>query len=72
MSSIIQSTGEIDILVACATSLQLDNLTKDTPTEDFAESFTVNVVGLLHLVKEFLALPSTKASGSRKTVVHID
>ena len=71
MSSIIQSTGEIYILAACATSLQPDNPTKDIPTEDFAKSFTVNVVGLHHMVKEFLALPSTKTSGSRKTVVHI-
>lgn len=71
MSSIIQSAGDIDILVACATSVQPNGLTKDISTDDFAAAFTVNVVGLHHLVKEFLALPSTMASGARKTVVHI-
>lgn len=71
MSSIIQSAGEIDILVPCATALQPDNLTRNISTDDFAETFTVNAVAVHHLVKEFLTLPSTKASGARKSVVHI-
>lgn len=71
MSSIIQSAGDIDILVPCATALQPDNPTKKISTDDFAEAFTVNVVALHHMVKEFLALPSTAAAGTRKTVVHI-
>jgi NAD(P)-dependent dehydrogenase (short-subunit alcohol dehydrogenase family) len=72
MSEVIKSVGEIDVLVACATySADVSfKPAKDSSVEDFAEMYTVNVVGLLHLVREFLALPST-ASGNPKTVIHI-
>jgi NAD(P)-dependent dehydrogenase (short-subunit alcohol dehydrogenase family) len=72
MSEVIKSVGEIDILVACATySADVSfKPAKDSSVEDFAEMYTVNVVGLLHLVHEFLALPST-GSGGPKSVIHV-
>lgn len=71
MSEIIKSVGEIDVLVPCATYFS-DALTpaKASSTEDIANYFTVNVVGVFHLVKEFLALPST-ASGGPKSVLQV-
>ena len=72
MSEVLKSVGEIDVLVACAT--YSGNVSfkpaKDSSGEDFAEMYTVNVVGLFHLVREFLALPST-ASGGPKSVIHV-
>lgn len=67
MSEVLKSVGEIDVLVACAT--YSGNVSfkpaKDSSGEDFAEMYTVNVVGLFHLVREFLTLPSTASGGPK-------
>ena len=34
------------------------------------EMYTVNVIGLFHIVREFMAIPST-ASGGPKSVIHV-
>jgi NAD(P)-dependent dehydrogenase (short-subunit alcohol dehydrogenase family) len=72
ISEVIKSVGEIDVLVACATYNGDVSFkpAKDSSVEDFAEMYTVNVVGLFHLVREFLALPSTASSGP-KSVIHV-
>ncbi|GAB7327384.1 hypothetical protein MBLNU13_g11253t2 [Cladosporium sp. NU13] len=72
MTEVLKSVGEIDVLVACATYSGNVSFTpaKDSSAEDFAEMYAVNVVGLFHLVRGFLALPST-AAGGPKSVIHI-
>lgn len=76
MTEIIQSVGEIDILVPCATNTSsfeggsIIHPIKTIKTENIAADYTVNVIGLFHMVKEFLALPST-ASGAPKSVIHV-
>lgn len=71
MTEIIKSVGSIDVLVPCATSTEGANFSpaKDTKTDTIAELYSVNVIGLFHLVHEFMALPST-ASGP-KSVLHV-
>ncbi|KAM0715491.1 hypothetical protein Q7P37_008989 [Cladosporium fusiforme] len=68
MTEIIRSVGEIDVLVPCATAVSSMVATKDLSTEDMANYFNVNVVGLHHLVKEFLSLPSTAAGGPKSVL----
>lgn len=72
MTEILKSVGDIDVLVPCATSTAAaaPAPAKDFPVDGVAEMYSVNVVGLFHLVREFLALPST-ASGGPKSVIHI-
>ncbi|TKA69460.1 hypothetical protein B0A55_08328, partial [Friedmanniomyces simplex] len=73
VTEIIQSVGEIDVLIPCATSAgDLEGMkpTRDNKTEQIADIYMVNVVGLFHMVREFLALPST-ASGGPKSVIHV-
>ncbi|KAK5739292.1 hypothetical protein LTR17_005398 [Elasticomyces elasticus] len=71
MTEIIQSVGEIDVLIPCATYAgDMKPPTKDKNTEQLAEVYMVNVVGLFHMVREFLALPAT-ASGGPKSVIHV-
>lgn len=70
MTEIIKAAGEIDVLVPCATAFVPMLPTKDMKTEDLVESYNVNVIGLFHMVREFMALPST-ASGGPKSVIHI-
>lgn len=76
MTEIIQSVGEIDVLVPCATNTSsfeggsILHATRTIKTENIAADYTVNVIGLFHMVKEFLALPST-ASGAPKSVIHV-
>ncbi|KAK3656731.1 hypothetical protein LTR56_002712 [Elasticomyces elasticus] len=71
MTEIIQSVGEIDVLIPCATYAgDMKPPTKDKNTEELAEVYMVNVVGLFHMVREFLALPAT-ASGGPKSVIHV-
>jgi NAD(P)-dependent dehydrogenase (short-subunit alcohol dehydrogenase family) len=76
MTEIIQEVGEIDVLIPCATNTSsFEGGTAIHPirtikTENIAADYTVNVIGLFHMVKEFLALPST-ASGGPKSVIHV-
>jgi NAD(P)-dependent dehydrogenase (short-subunit alcohol dehydrogenase family) len=72
MSEVLKSVGEIDVLVACATSTSGAEFkpAKDVTADEINDMYTVNVVGLFHLIQQFMALPST-ASGGRKTVIHI-
>ena len=76
MTEIIQSVGEIDVLIPCATNTSsfeggtAVHPTKTIKTENLAADYTVNVIGLFHMVREFLALPST-ASGGPKSVIHV-
>jgi NADP-dependent 3-hydroxy acid dehydrogenase YdfG len=76
MTEIIQSVGEIDVLVPCATNTSsfeggtATHPTKTIKTENLAADYTVNVIGLFHMIREFLALPST-ASGGPKSVIHV-
>jgi NAD(P)-dependent dehydrogenase (short-subunit alcohol dehydrogenase family) len=76
MTEIIQSVGEIDVLIPCATNTSgfedgtVFHPTKTIKTENIAADYTVNVIGLFHLVREFLALSST-ASGGPKSVIHV-
>ncbi|KAK5112201.1 hypothetical protein LTR85_011634 [Meristemomyces frigidus] len=69
MTEIIHSAGNIDVLIPCATNASMKP-TRDISTEQMANMYTVNVVGLFHIVREFLALPST-ASGGPKSVIHV-
>lgn len=76
MTEIIQSVGEIDVLVPCATNTSsfeggtIVHATKSIKTENIAADYTVNVIGLFHMISTFLALPST-ASGGPKSVIHV-
>jgi NAD(P)-dependent dehydrogenase (short-subunit alcohol dehydrogenase family) len=76
MTEIIQSVGEIDVLIPCATNTSsfeggtAVHPTRTIKTENIAADYTVNVIGLFHLIREFLALPST-ASGGPKSVIHV-
>jgi NADP-dependent 3-hydroxy acid dehydrogenase YdfG len=76
MTEILKSVGEIDVLIPCATNSSnfedgtAIHPTKTIKTENIAADYTVNVIGLFHLVREFLALPST-ASGGAKSVIHV-
>jgi NAD(P)-dependent dehydrogenase (short-subunit alcohol dehydrogenase family) len=76
MTEIIQQAGEIDVLIPCATNTSsfeggtIVHSTKTIKTENIAADYNVNVIGLFHIVKEFLALPST-ASGGPKSVIHV-
>jgi short-subunit dehydrogenase len=72
ISEILKSVGEIDVLVACATDTAAGSFkqAKDFSAETVANMYTVNVIGLYHLIREFLALPSTD-SGGPKSVIHI-
>lgn len=71
MTEILKSVGDIDVLVLSATNTGDTQATKDKSIEDMIDSFTVNVFGLFHTVREFLALPSTAATGGPKTVIHV-
>ena len=75
MSEIIKSVGKIDVLVACAASSGGSSemkLAKDTRTEDMAEIYKTNVVGLHHLIHEFLAQTSTGSTASSpRSVIHV-
>ncbi|GAB7327393.1 hypothetical protein MBLNU13_g11257t2 [Cladosporium sp. NU13] len=75
VSKIIKSVGEIDVLVTCAASsggCSEMKLAKDTRTEDMAEIFNTNVVGLHHLIHEFLAQTSTGSTASSpRSVIHV-
>jgi NAD(P)-dependent dehydrogenase (short-subunit alcohol dehydrogenase family) len=72
MSEVLKLVGEIDVLVACATSTTGADFkpAKDVSADEINDMYTVNVVGLYHLIQQFLALPST-ASGGPKTVIHV-
>jgi short-subunit dehydrogenase len=72
ISEILKSVGEIDVLVACATDTAAGSFkhAKDFSAETIANMYTVNVIGLHHLIREFLALPST-ASGGPESVIHV-
>jgi NADP-dependent 3-hydroxy acid dehydrogenase YdfG len=48
------------------------NPAKDVLAEDINDMYTVNVIGLFHLIQQFLTLPSTTAcSDGPKSVIHI-
>ena len=69
----MQSVGQVDVLVPCATSnigYDGNKPAKDVSTESMTEMYTVNVLGLFHIVREFMAIPST-ASGGPKSVIHV-
>lgn len=72
MSEILKSVGEIDILVLGATSTAAGKVrpAKEVPAEVITDVYNVNVIGLFHLIHQYLALPST-SSGGRKTVIHV-
>lgn len=72
MTEIIQSVGEIDVLVPCAASVDSEGMkpARATKTEAISDMYMCNVIGLFHIVHEFLALPST-SSGGPKSVIHI-
>lgn len=74
ITEVLQSVGEIDVLIPCATSnIGYDGSkpAKDVVTESLAESYAVNVFGLFHIVREFMALPSTASGGRPKSVIHV-
>jgi NAD(P)-dependent dehydrogenase (short-subunit alcohol dehydrogenase family) len=69
----LQSVGQVDVLIPCATSnigYDGNKPAKDVSTASMTEMYTVNVLGLFHIVREFMALPST-ASGGPKSVIHV-
>ena len=73
ITEIVQSSGTIDVLVPCATSAGSSGPgvpAKGQTTEGMADMFTTNVIGLFHLVREFMTLPST-AESDPKSVIHI-
>jgi NAD(P)-dependent dehydrogenase (short-subunit alcohol dehydrogenase family) len=73
MSEVLKSVGEIDVLVACATSNSGAGFmpAKDVSAEDIHDMYIVNVVGLFHLIQQFLTLPSTAGSSGSKSVIHV-
>jgi NAD(P)-dependent dehydrogenase (short-subunit alcohol dehydrogenase family) len=76
MTEILQTVGEIDVLISCATNTSgyeggtVFHPAREIKTESVAGDYNVNVVGLFHLVSTFLALPSTASSGP-KSVIHV-
>jgi NADP-dependent 3-hydroxy acid dehydrogenase YdfG len=73
ITEVLQSVGQVDVLIPCATSnigYDGNKPAKDVSTASMTEMYTVNVLGLFHIVREFMALPST-ASGGPKSVIHV-
>lgn len=70
ITDIVRSVGPIDVLVPCAASAGGTlKPAREISTEDMLDMYNTNVVGLFHLVREFLALPSTALG--RKSVIHV-
>jgi NAD(P)-dependent dehydrogenase (short-subunit alcohol dehydrogenase family) len=59
ISAILREIGKIDILVPNVATSHPFVPSREVSTTDYKLTFDTNVVGTFHIIKEFLALPST-------------
>ena len=69
VNEIVKEIGTIDILILNAAYLHKPAPTLDTDPEEALQSFTVNVLGPLSVIKAFVALPP-RTPDAERTIVY--